>query len=422
MRTFGKTREYIEGKRSAKEGYVLGGYIATGKFTMLAMTAFQIGYFNPLTPLMEFATEDGRTKGLAQYARDGGMISATCSGVEGLNLLAYNWKTGQLGPHHYLNALEDKIEGLSEIFERKTVLECTGNLRQEEYCLPVGKSVAKLYEKNKDVRLFQQLYMTGNHQGDQMYGVGWDDNLFEYLKWQDEFYNNLGQRHTTILMSDHGNQWASHKAAANERYSPLAVILSNERFPEDVHQVLSYNELALLTSVDLHNAVLGLINKDLLPVSCRRDSLRCDVSLRNIIETRIPHRTPREMGIPTKASPCSLEWGEESSDVPLNTIQRIVQFVNAQHSPGSPCLDLEVSTSFNPTIRRTTDGSVGTVRLRLQSRKKPSISMLYDVDLINETPQFAEPRETYMGFQACMPTDMSTFNKLTCLCDKLSTF
>ncbi|KAF4649732.1 hypothetical protein FOL47_001786 [Perkinsus chesapeaki] len=100
MRTFAKTREYIEGKRSAKEAYVLGGYIATGKFTMLAMTAFQIGYFNPLTPLMEFATEDGRTKGLAQYARDGGMVSAICSGGHGFSLLAYNWKTGQLGPHH----------------------------------------------------------------------------------------------------------------------------------------------------------------------------------------------------------------------------------------------------------------------------------------------------------------------------------
>lgn len=64
MRTFQKTREYVEGKRAAREGYVMGGYIGTGKFTMLAMTSFQIGYFNPLTPLMEIATIDGRTKGL----------------------------------------------------------------------------------------------------------------------------------------------------------------------------------------------------------------------------------------------------------------------------------------------------------------------------------------------------------------------
>lgn len=64
MRTFHKTREYVETKRAARQGYVMGGFIATGKFTMLAMTSFQIGYFNPLTPLMEYATDDGRTKGL----------------------------------------------------------------------------------------------------------------------------------------------------------------------------------------------------------------------------------------------------------------------------------------------------------------------------------------------------------------------
>lgn len=168
-----------------------------------------------------------------------------------------------------MNSLEDQIAGLSEIRESKTVLECTGDLRQEEYCLPVGKSVAEVYETSEGVRLFQELYMTGNHQGDQLYGVGWDDDLVEYLKWQDDFYNKLGQRHTTIVMSDHGNQWAGHKAAANERYSPLAIILSNKEFPPNVHDVLSYNELALITSVDLHNTVLGLMDEDMLPVSCK---------------------------------------------------------------------------------------------------------------------------------------------------------
>lgn len=196
------------------------------------------------------------------------MISAVCSGIHGFNLLAYNWKDGQLGPHHYLNALEDKVVGLSKIYEGKTVLECTGNLRQEAYCLPVGKSVAMAYEGREGVRLFQQLYMMGNHQGDQLYGVGWDDELVEYLEWQDDFYTKLGQRHTTIVMSDHGNQWAGHKAAANERYSPLAIILSNQEFPPDVHQVLSYNELALITSIDLHNTVLALMDGEILPVSC----------------------------------------------------------------------------------------------------------------------------------------------------------
>ncbi|KAF4751206.1 hypothetical protein FOZ63_023963 [Perkinsus olseni] len=300
MRTFPKTQACVESKRRVRESYVLGGFIATGKFTMLAMTAFQIGYFNPLTPLMEFATEDGRTRGLAQYAREAGMISAICSGIEGFNLMAHNWKDGQLGPHHYLNALEDRVRGLSEIHEGKTVLECTGNLRQEEYCFPVGKSVAMAYQKEKGVRLFQQLYMTGNHQGDQLYGFGWDDDLVEYLKWQDNFYSQLGQRHTTIIMSDHGNQWASHKAAANERYSPLAIISSNKEFPSHVHQVLSHNELALITSVDLHNAVLGLMDESILPVNCRWESTNCDVSIRNIFTRKVHHRTPQQLGIPTK--------------------------------------------------------------------------------------------------------------------------
>ncbi|KAF4714824.1 hypothetical protein FOZ62_001255, partial [Perkinsus olseni] len=152
----------------------------------------------------------------------------------------------------------------------------------------------------------------------------------------------------------------------------------------------------------------------------RWESTNCDVSIRNILTRKVHHRTPQQLGIPTKASPCSLEWGEESSSVPSDLIEHIIVFINSQHSRGSACLDLELSPEFTPTMRRTTDESAGIVRLRLRPQELTNVSMLYDVELIGDTPQFAEPRETYMSFQVCMPKDTSSFNKLTCLCNKFA--